>query len=116
MNNLWDDLSPDEQIVISTLSDRAEVERTAATLRDVQAWCQRCIDEDAIVRALGALTERHLVEVTSKRLLDSLPEPGYALTMALMGRWASRKHPLGALLRRLAGRETALEPVPARIA
>jgi predicted DCC family thiol-disulfide oxidoreductase YuxK len=102
MNNLWDDLSPEEQIVFSTLSDRAEVERSPATLREIQAWCQRCIDEDAIVHALGRLSERHLIETSSKRLLEGLPEQGYTLTMTLMGRWAGRKHPLGALLRRLA--------------
>jgi hypothetical protein len=100
--DLWDDLSPEEQIVFSTLSDRAEVERSPATLREIQAWCQRCIDEAAIVHALGRLAERHLIETSSKRLLEGLPEPGYTLTMALMGRWAGRKHPLGALLRRLA--------------
>jgi 8-oxo-dGTP pyrophosphatase MutT (NUDIX family) len=102
MNNLWDDLTLEEQIALSTLSDRGEVEHTPATLRDVQAWCQRCIDEDAIVRALSRLTERHLIDTTTKRIMDGPPEQGYSLTMALMGHWASRKHPLGALMRKLA--------------
>lgn len=102
MNNLWDDLSLEEQITLSALSDRIEVEHTAATLRDIQAWCQRAIDEDAILRSIGRLTERHLIDTSMKRLMDGPPEPGYAVTMALMGRWASRKHPLGALLRQLA--------------
>ena len=102
MNNLWDDLSPEEQIALSTLSDRAEVERSPATLRELQAWCQRCIDEESIVQALGKLIERHLIEASPKRPLDGPPEQAYSLAMALMGRWASRKHPLGALLRRLA--------------
>ncbi|HLF25295.1 MAG TPA: ATP-binding protein [Anaerolineae bacterium] len=102
MNNLWDDLAPEEQITLSTLSDRSEVERSPATLREIQAWCQRCIDEDTTVRALSKLTERHLLEVATKRLLDGPPEPAYTPAMALMGRWAGRKHPLGALMRRLA--------------
>ncbi|HKZ83023.1 MAG TPA: phosphotransferase [Anaerolineae bacterium] len=102
MSNLWDDLAPEEQITLSTLSDRAEVEHNSATLRDIQAWCQRCIDEGSIGRALSRLAERHLIETTTKRMLDGPPEQGYSLTMALMGRWASRKHPLGALMRRLA--------------
>ena len=101
MNNLWDDLSPEEQIALSALSDRAEVERTPATLRDIQAWCQRCIDEDSIGRALSRLAEQHLIDTSTKRLLDGPPEQGYALTMGLMGRWVSRKHPLGALMRQL---------------
>jgi hypothetical protein len=101
MTNLWDELTPEGQIVLATLSDRAEIERSPATLREIQEWCQRTIPEDAILRALGALTEHHLIEATPKRLIDAPPEEGYQITMALMGRWATRKHPLGALVRKL---------------
>jgi hypothetical protein len=102
MSNLWDELSPDEQIVMTTLSDRAEFEPGPATLREIQEWCQRCIVQESIMLALGRLTERHLIEAMPKRLLNAPPEEAYRLTMELMGRWASRKHPLGALLRQLA--------------
>jgi branched-chain amino acid transport system substrate-binding protein len=101
MNNLWDDLTPEEQVTLSTLSDRVEVEHSPATPRDVLAWCQRALGEETIQRALDRLSERHLVETSPKRPLDGPPEQGYTLTMALMGRWANRKHPLGALLRQL---------------
>jgi len=102
MSNLWDELPPEEQIVFATLSDRAEIERRPATLRDIQEWCQRSIPEEAIVRALSVLTEHHLIETSPKRLVDAPPVESYQITMALMGRWVTRKHPLGALVRKLA--------------
>ena len=101
LNNLWDDLMPEEQIVFATLSDRAEIERRPATLREIQEWCQRGIPEEAIVRALSGLVEHHLIETSPKRLIDAPTEEGFQIAMALMGRWVSRKHPLGALVRKL---------------